>query len=252
MAVSAYTIASSSSGNSVFVTDGATCFLIDDGLSFRRLSEALAGWGVLSSDISAVFITHEHSDHISGLGTLCKKCSPVIHAAALTAQYIDAATVEKHPPLYSVRLGDFLVSSFMTSHDSKASLGYTVSRGAEKLGVLTDTGFVSDDMISALSGCFAVILESNYDEDMLLCGAYPADVKRRIMSSRGHLSNAQCAEALPYLYKNGTRRVLLAHISPENNTPKLAMRSALVSKEKYGLSGLTIDFARKSEITRLI
>ena len=112
--------------------------------------------------------------------------------------------------------------------------------------------FASEEMAAALDGCSAVILESNYDEYMLRNGSYPDELKRRISSEKGHLSNSQCAEILPYLYKNGTRRVLLAHISPENNTPELALDSALSAIKRYGLFDLHAEPAKRFEITKLI
>lgn len=253
MALSAYTLFSSSSGNSSYFTDGKTSFLIDAGGSGKRLCAALSVLGVSPCDIEAVFITHEHTDHTAGIKGFCRKNSPVIHAVSLSADNIDAQNVKAHERIYAVRLGDFLIKSFATSHDSRCSVGYVIEHESGiKLGTLTDTGYVSDDMAYALEGCSAVILESNYDEEMLRYGGYPADLKRRIASERGHLSNRQCAEFLPHLYENGTRRVLLAHISPENNTPELAQRSALDAIERFDLTGLEAEPAKRFEITKLI
>lgn len=253
MAVTAYTLFSSSSGNSSFFTDGETSFLIDAGGSGKRILSALCSLDVPPCDISAVFITHEHGDHIDGLKGFCKKNSPQIHAVSLSAPQIAAPNLTVHDRIYTVKLGAFTVQSFATSHDSKCSVGYVIEHESGiKLGSMTDTGYVSEEMISALEGCTAVILESNYDEDMLIHGGYPADLKRRIASERGHLSNKQCAEVLPYLYKNGTRRVLLSHISPENNTPQLALESALCAVNRYGLNNMSAEAAKRFETTKLI
>ena len=253
MAVSAYSLFSSSSGNSSFFTDGETSFLIDAGGSGKRILSALGSLDVSPCDISAVFITHEHCDHIDGLKGFCKKNSPEIHAVSLSAPKITAPNLTVHDRIYKIKLGAFTVQSFATSHDSISSVGYVIEHESGlKLGSMTDTGYVSEEMMSALEGCIAIILESNYDETMLRYGSYPVDLKRRIASDTGHLSNKQCAEILPYLYKNGTRRVLLAHISPENNTPSLALSSANTSISRYALSGMTAEPAKRFEITKLI
>ena len=251
--VSAYSLFSSSSGNCTYVTDGETGFLIDAGASAKKITDALRQIHAKPEGISAVFVTHEHIDHIKGIHTLCKKTPFPVHAEETTAARIDAENVITHPPVFTVQLGAFTVKSFVTSHDTRSSCGYVIEHeSGVKLGTLTDTGCVTDDMIKALDGCFAVMLESNYDEMMLMFGGYPTDLKFRISSDRGHLSNAQCAETLPLLYRGGTRRVLLAHLSPENNTPELALSSALGAKEKYGLSDMDIRCAGRFITTRLI
>jgi phosphoribosyl 1,2-cyclic phosphodiesterase len=253
MAVSAYTLFSSSSGNSSFFTDGETSFLIDAGGSGKKIVTALSSLGVTPCDISAVFITHDHGDHIDGLKGFCKNNSPYIHAVSAVIPRIPAPGAVPHERIYTVNLGDFIIKSFATSHDSPCSVGYVIEhKSGVRIGSMTDTGYVSEEMAAALDGCSAVILESNYDEEMLRYGSYPEELKRRISSDKGHLSNAQCAEILPYLYKNGTRRVLLAHISPENNTPELALSSALSAVKRYGLESMSAEPAKRFEITKLI
>lgn len=253
MAVSVYTLFSSSKGNSSYVTDGKTSFLIDAGASAKKVTDALSSIGRRVDSICAIYVTHEHTDHISGISCLCKKYNFPVHAISPTAEKIEADNVIPHDMCYTETAGDFAITSFPTSHDSKSSCGYVIEhKSGMKIGSMTDTGYVTEDMIKALCGCYAVILESNYDERMLISGAYPMDLKYRISSDRGHLSNSQSAEILPVLYKNGTRRVLLAHLSPENNTPELALKSALSAKEKYGLHELDIACADRYAITRLI
>lgn len=253
MTVSAYTLFSSSSGNSSFFTDGETSFLIDAGGSGKRIAAALASVNVSPCDISAVFITHEHGDHINGLKGLCRKAKPVIHAVSGAAPYIDAPDITAHGRIYEVRLGGFTVKSFATSHDCACGVGYVIEHeSGVRIGSMTDSGYVSDAMAYALEGCYAVILESNYDEYMLAHGIYPPELKRRIASDFGHLSNAQSAQLLPHLYKNGTRRVLLAHISPENNTPDIAAASANAVIREKSLAGMTAEPAKRFEITKLI
>ena len=253
MEVSAYTLFSSSSGNCSYFTDGNTSFLIDAGCSAKRINTALSRLGTSFDRIGAVFITHEHVDHTSALPVLTRKYCPRIHAAEATAPFVPAEHVTAHPRIYSERIGKFTVTSFPCSHDSADCVGYVITHDSGvKLASATDTGVVTDGMREALAGCVAVILESNYDARMLANGSYPPDLKRRIASERGHLSNGDCAALLPYLYEHGTRRVLLAHISPENNTFETALGEARRTGEKYGLNGLSIDCAGRFDITRLI
>ena len=253
MAVSVYTLFSSSKGNSSYVTDGKTSFLIDAGASAKKVAEALSSIGQRVDDICAIYVTHEHTDHINGISCLCKKFNFPVHAISATAEKIEAESVIPHDICYTETAGDFTITSFPTSHDSKSSCGYVIEhKSGMKIGSMTDTGYVTETMIKALCGCYAVILESNYDEEMLIRGTYPPELKSRIGSNRGHLSNSQSAEILPVLYKNGTRRVLLAHLSPENNTPELALKSAFAAKEKYGLNDMDIECADRYAITRLI
>ena len=253
MAVTAYTLFSSSKGNSSYFTDGTTSFLIDAGGSGKRIEEALRSLDASPCDISAIFITHEHSDHTDGLKGLCRKAAPVIHTVSSAAEYIEAPGIVTHERIYEAKLGAFKIKSFATSHDSICSVGYVIEHeSGVRIGSMTDPGCVSEEMADALEGCYAVIIESNYDERMLKYGPYPPELKRRIASEHGHLSNAQCAEALPRLYKNGVRRVLLAHISPENNTPEIAFDCADSAIKRYSLTGMSAEPADRYGITRLI
>ena len=253
MTVFAYTLFSSSKGNSSYFTDGETSFLIDAGGSGKRIEEALRSLNASPCDISAIFITHEHCDHTDGLKGLCRKTAPAIHTVLPSAEYIEAPGIVTHGREYEVKLGAFTVKSFATSHDSACSVGYVIEhKSGLRIGSMTDTGFVSEEMTKALEGCCAVILESNYDEQMLKNGPYPPELKRRIASEYGHLSNSQSAAVLPCLYKSGARRVLLAHISPENNTPETAFECADSAIKRYSLYGMSAEPAKRYEITRLI
>lgn len=252
MGVAAYSLFSSSSGNCEFITDGETSFLIDAGCSAKRITEALCALGASPENVSAVFVTHEHSDHIAALRVLTQKYGFAVHAPAVCAPYIPVP-IGEHEREFSVRLGAFTVNSFATSHDSRCSVGYVITHdGGDRFAVATDTGCVTEQMKDALCGCRAVLLESNYDGDMLKYGPYPEDLKRRIASDCGHLSNAQCAGFLPYLYGKGTRRVVLGHISPENNTPQTALSAALACAAEHGLSDMQIVCAERYGITRII
>lgn len=242
MKLTAYTLASSSKGNSVYVACGNDSLLIDAGISCRRIESALRSLGADIKTLSAIIITHEHSDHISGLPTLSKKYGIPIHMTEYSAREMlssakyhpTADFITVHPPLFELKLGALSVSSFVTPHDSVCSVGYRIEANGETLALATDIGHVTKELEAALTGADSVILESNHDENMLLMGSYPYDLKRRILSDRGHLSNENAAELARRLALSGTKRIVLAHLSPENNYPELALTTSLLKLKDTG------------------
>ncbi len=234
-----YTLASSSKGNSVYVRLDDDEILIDAGISCKRVCEALKELDTHISRIKAIFVTHEHSDHVAGLEIIAKNYKIPIHMtepsarahlkSAKTVYSAEAAVI--HPLLYTEKVGALEVSSFATPHDSAASVGYVITDGTDEhtVAVATDIGCVTDEVSDALLGVRNIILESNHDENMLLCGSYPYELKRRILSSHGHLSNEAAAAFVSRLAASGTQRILLAHLSEENNLPELAYHSSLCS-----------------------
>lgn len=255
---SVYTLASSSKGNCTYIKYGNDEILIDAGISTKRIENSLKQLGTELGNISAIFITHEHTDHISGLVTLSKKYDIPIHITELSAKAMlntekyafVAGDAKIHPPMYSVNVGDIGITSFVTPHDSKGSVGYVVTDGTEEntVAYATDIGHISDSIVENLLGVKNVIIESNHDKNMLLCGAYPYDIKRRILSDYGHLSNEACAEFVRELVGSGTKRILLAHLSPENNLPELALeasRLAIIDKEDIYLEVASMNTPTK-------
>lgn len=233
---SVYTLASSSKGNCVYVRLGDTGLLIDAGISCKRITDALRSLGSELADIQAIFVTHEHSDHVSALETISKKHHIPIHMTEQSARAFlcspktehAAEMILTHPPHFTVKVGALEVRSFVTPHDSAGSVGYIVTDGTPEhtLALATDIGCITDEISDALIGVENVILESNHDENMLLCGSYPYDLKRRILSDHGHLSNDCAAAFVCRLAASGTKRILLAHLSEENNLPELAYQSS--------------------------
>ncbi len=250
--VAVYTLFSSSAGNSIFVTDKKTSFLIDAGYNMKHVTGALSLIGSSLSEIKDVFVTHGHGDHTAALECMCKKYELTVRAAAPTAGMLRVPSVTINEG-DNVTLGDFTVVPFRLSHDTPHCFGYKIShKSGAVFAEMTDTGRVTEEAKEALCGVDAVILESNYNDNMLLTGPYSPDLKARIRSDRGHLSNSQASEFLPYLYRYGTRRVMLAHISKENNTPELAYECAKEAARKFGLDGLEIKCADRSAPTRFI
>ena len=224
---------SGSSGNAVYLRLGGVSILVDAGNSARALCRALTAIGTDISDIRAIFLTHEHNDHTSALENLLKKHPLPIHiveaSAAGLPSTVDSAFAENlvmHPILYQEALDGLTVKSFPTPHDSRASVGFRFSfteNGTQhEVGYATDVGFLSDAVVDGLMGCEAVVLECNHDIEMLTEGPYPYPLKQRILSCKGHLSNIDCTSLALRLAENGTKHILLAHLSETNNTPDTA------------------------------
>lgn len=224
------TLYSGSKGNCTLVRMGGTTILVDAGRSARYLCARLAACGITPDEIDAVFITHSHNDHTSALATLTKKYGTRIHAAGCVAREIAhlcaEGTLVEHPLRLCEEIGNITVSSFATSHDTYASVGYRFECDGRVLGVATDLGVVTDEVRRGLCGSCAAVIEANHDVEMLMSGPYPPDLKRRIMSARGHLSNEDCACLADYLASVGASSLLLAHISEANNSPELALAAS--------------------------
>ena len=249
---------SGSSGNSFLIAAGGDCILIDGGKNCKRLCAAITACGYSPEQVRAVLVTHEHSDHISALPVFLKKYRVPVHAIGGTARTllamgIDPALVVFHPEPFQETIGRFSVAAFPTPHDSLSSVGYRVEidMGEEicKVGYATDMGILTETVEKNLTGCDLVILESNHDVDRLETGPYPYYLKKRIRGERGHLSNADCAALAERLAASGTKKILLAHLSRENNTPELAFAATaarLVGRD------VILRVAAAEEITELI
>lgn len=224
---------SGSTGNAFLISTPETRFLIDAGKNAKKLCLALCEAGVDPKEIRAIFITHEHSDHISALPVFLKKHPIPVHVMTKSAYRLVnepsvAPCLQLHEKSFTEELtGGIRVQAFPTPHDSHASVGYHIEIPNQdgtlfRIGYATDIGFVSQEVEDGLTGCDAVILESNHDPEMLRNGPYPYELKRRIFSNRGHLSNPDSAAFAARLCASGTRFLMLAHLSQENNVPSLA------------------------------
>ncbi len=252
-----WTLFSGSSGNSVYIKHGDTKILIDAGMAASSVEASLNKIGASLKEIAAIFITHEHSDHIRGTGVIVRRYNKGIevHAASPTSDFIECGNgnLKVHTPQYEYSIGSLVISSFRTPHDSSMSVGYVVrGEGGFSAAVATDLGCITDNVLKNLVRCNNVILESNHDIDMLMRGPYPQNLKRRIMSRNGHLSNAECSEVVCALSRSGVENILLAHLSPENNMPSLALETSAAALEKYNLRHTTIGVASPFLPTRLI
>ncbi len=250
----AYTLFSGSGGNSVYIRFGNRSVLVDAGMSARAVQTALLSVGASLDRISAIFITHEHIDHVRGVEVIAKRYGIPVHAAAPTAGCISCipSCLHIHPPRFECSVGEIEVSSFVTPHDSVCSVGYVIRAGERLVGIATDLGYMPDSVMEQLCGCTDVVLESNHDVGMLMRGSYPRQLKTRILSRKGHLSNADCADSVCALSKNGVENVLLAHLSRENNLPKLAFEASARAMEQLGLHSTSLSVAAAEVPTRLI
>ena len=228
--------ASGSSGNCLLLSSGDTHILIDAGISMRRVESALAQTGHTVQDIGGVLITHEHSDHISGLSMLCKYHRLPVDAPNTVANRLRGSfplledCLRIAPVGEDYRVGQLSIRAFHTPHDTDESVGYRIA-GDGVFALATDMGCVTEEVRAGLLGADTVLIESNHDEEMLRYGPYPVHLKRRILSDHGHLSNDNCAALARELAESGTSRIILGHLSRENNTPERAMsasRQALV------------------------
>lgn len=221
------TLCSSSKGNCSFITDGKTNILIDCGIKIKSLEEFLSQNGYTLNDINAILITHEHIDHIYGLKNLSKKVDTPIYAYCGVQPYItqrlginlNYRDINITEGFY---IGDIFISPFTTSHDSVFPLGFTFCEGDKRASVATDLGVVSEEIRDVLLMSDAAILEANHDKKMLEQGRYSYRLKRRIAGSRGHLSNDDSGLLISRLCEGQLSKVILAHLSEENNLPELA------------------------------
>lgn len=235
-----YPLFSSSKGNSSFIGNSDGGILVDAGVSCKRLCDALKANEIDPSVIQGIFITHTHSDHVSGLKVFTKKYHIPVFAQRTNLEIL-AANGKIDPSCDvtevdggEIAIGDYSVKAFATFHDTPASCGYQINTpDGKKVCVCTDLGTVTNEVDMHLSGCDLVLLESNYDESMLKNGSYPYELKRRIASDHGHLSNADCGEQLKKLMRVGTYKFILGHLSQENNTPLQAESSAMNALAEY-------------------
>lgn len=258
-------IASGSSGNCIYVGSDATHLLVDVGISGKRTEIGLRELGLTGRDIDGILITHEHSDHISGLGVMARKYEIPIYATAGTIRAIKAVNglgdlddglfheVQEDRKL---TLKDLTINPMHISHDAAQPVGYRISYGSKKVAVCTDLGVYNDYTVECLKGMDAILLEANHDVNMLQVGPYPYYLKQRILGERGHLSNENSGRLLCRVLHDGLQTVLLGHLSKENNLPELAYESVRMEinmgDNPYKAGDFDIRVAKRSEVSPVI
>ena len=226
-----YTIASGSSGNCVCINNAATCFLVDAGITAKRIEAGLNAVGYGLQDLDAVLVTHEHIDHVRGIEVIIKKHAVPIYGTPETLNEVvkNAKNATEMKALFhyinpgdSFLINDVEVNTFSTSHDAGNPIGYTFTSLGHKIGMATDLGCYDEKIIGELAGSDILYLEANYDLNMLMAGGYPYRLKLRIAGEYGHLSNDMSAELVTRLLHEQLRHVVIAHMSKENNYAELA------------------------------
>ena len=263
--ISTCSLSSGSGGNCIYAGCGDTHVLIDAGRSAKATAELLAMINLKVADINAIFITHEHIDHVSGLKVLINKHKIPVYMVwesfdNLSGDYKSAlgGVINFISPGDIVIIGDLQIECYITPHDSAASVGYIIRNNSDALkkavGIATDIGYMTKEITEAMCGCGIIYIESNHDLDMLRNSSYPEQVKQRIKSKRGHLSNKECAEILPYLIKNGARRIILYHLSGENNTKELAVNEAKksITEAKLNVGTVYLSVAPKTSPSKMV
>ncbi len=235
-----YPFCSSSSGNCTLLISGDHSLLIDCGVPLKRIKEALAEAGLTVAQLDGILLTHEHSDHVKAIPQLVKHHQPRFYGTegTLSAAEVEGTDHQNQP----FTVGVFYITPIETCHDVAAPCGYRIEAEGKAISIVTDTGKVTPAMMQALSGCTMIMLESNYDPEMLENGPYPAVLKRRIRSDRGHLSNGDCAALLALKALEGDlKTAVLAHLSDHNNTPLTAKMAVLSAFEQYGIEDVQLE-----------
>lgn len=225
-------LTSSSKGNATIISGASTNILVDCGISGKSLELCLEKADIPASEINAVVITHEHSDHIKGVGVISRKYNlpvfanlPTWHAMKESLGKVNAENIRVFESSASFYINEIKVTSFPIPHDAAAPVGFTFEHEVCKVSVATDMGIVTDTVLQAVIGSSAVLLEANYDPFMLDAGSYPYELKRRIKSETGHLSNDACADMARLLAQSGTKELILGHLSEENNLSQIALET---------------------------
>lgn len=258
-------IASGSSGNCIYVGSEATHLLVDVGISGKRTEAGLQELDLTGRDVDGILITHEHADHVSGLGVMARKYGIPVYATAGTIKAmkdcgslgdVDPALFHEVQEDKKFIIKDLTVNPIRISHDAAQPVGYRISYGSRRVAVCTDLGVYNDYTVECLRGMDALLLEANHDVNMLQVGPYPYYLKQRILSDRGHLSNENSGRLLCRILHDGLKAVLLGHLSKENNLPELAFESVRMEinlgETPYKAGDFDIRVARRSEVTPVI
>lgn len=235
---------SGSSGNSIFVSSKQTKILIDAGLPGKKIDEALKTIGEEANGMDGILITHEHSDHVKGVGVLSRKYNIPIYANDKTWSAMENSigkikdsNIKIIDRRSTINIGDLEVKSFAIPHDAIAPCGYTVSSSDKRVSIATDFGTFTEEIKDNIKDSDVILLESNHDVGMLKYGPYPYNLKRRILSEVGHLSNEDCGRAIIEISKIALgKKIILGHLSNTNNNPDLALQTVLSTIEENGLT----------------
>lgn len=258
-------IASGSSGNCIYVGSETTHLLVDVGISGKRTECGLNTLGITGKELDGILITHEHADHISGLGVMARKYGIPVYATVGTINAIresssigklDSSLFREVKEDEKLTIKDLTVNPMRISHDAAQPVAYRISYGNKKIGICTDLGVYNDYTVECLKGMDALLLEANHDVKMLQVGPYPYYLKQRILGDKGHLSNENSGRLLSRILHDGLENIILGHLSKENNLPELAYEAVrmeiTMGDNPYNANDFRLQVAKRSEVSPVI
>lgn len=251
---------SGSTGNCSLIQSDNSKILVDAGESAKKISESLEKLDISPYEINGILITHEHSDHIKGIGTLSKKYNIPVYANVETwnAMPSQESKIDKeNKKVFSFKefcIGDFLINPFSIPHDAANPCGFNIFYKDKKISIATDIGHIDNNIISCLSKSNFLLLEANYEPEILRCSSYPYSLKQRISGPNGHLSNNEAGKTISYLLNSGVNNVMLGHLSKENNFPELAYKTVVAQliENNINQNSLTLNVANRYTTSRII
>ena len=252
---------SGSSGNSLFVESQNTKILVDAGVSCKKIEKALEDIDVNPSTLDGILITHEHTDHVQGLGTLSKKFDlPVfvnqetLDAMPTQKDKISDKNIKTFKVTEKFEIGDLTINPFSIPHDAANPCGFNIYKDNKKISIATDIGHITNSILKELEESLFIMLEANYDPNVLKCSTYPFNLKTRIAGPTGHLSNEMAGKTISYLIKSGLKNAMLGHLSKESNFPELAYKTVVdeLLENNYNENSLLLSVASRTEHSKLI
>ena len=245
---------SGSSGNSLFIETENTKLLVDAGVSSKKIQNALEGLNVDPSSIDGIIITHEHSDHVQGLGTFAKKFNVPIFVNNKTLdnmpkqkEKLDGLKLNNFEVGDHFEINDLKIKSFSIPHDAANPCGFLINKNSKSIGIATDIGHMTTDVLKELEPSDFLLLESNYEPEVLKFSPYPYKLKQRIAGPNGHLPNEDAGKTISYLLKNNLKQAMLGHLSKENNFPELAYKTVVeeLIASNYNENSLNLSVANR-------
>lgn len=252
---------SGSSGNCLFVKTEKTKLLVDCGTSLKKVQEGLIEIGEKIEDIDAILVTHEHVDHINSLGNASKKFDIPVYINFETLEAIpnQKEKIETHnQKIFEIgkefKIGDLAINSFSIPHDAVNPCGFNIYNNKSKLTIATDLGHITDELIDNMKGSSFILLESNYDDEILKYSKYPYSLKKRIAGPNGHLSNDMAGKTITKLAKSDLKEIMLGHLSKENNFPELAYQTVIeeLQSNNIDINELRLSVASRYNPTKVI
>ena len=252
---------SGSSGNSLFVESQNTKILVDAGVSCKKIEKALEDINVDPSTLDGILITHEHSDHVQGLGTLSKKFDlPVfvnqetLDAMPTQKDKISDKNIKTFKVTEKFEIGDLTINPFSIPHDAANPCGFNIYKDDKKISIATDIGHMTNSILKELEESLFIMLEANYDPNVLKCSTYPFNLKTRIAGPTGHLSNEMAGKTISHLINSGLKNAMLGHLSKESNFPELAYKTVVdeLLENNYNENSLLLSVASRTEHSKLI